>query len=118
MTQEQTQEAELTPEIIEMARRITEKRAKKTAARYEHLLERYPWIKIQTMRFNHKAMKYEVEMDCSECGVPHFRYTSDLFQTKGLCPECRAKAIKAAKKDKKDLLTRAMKLLAEGKIEL
>lgn len=50
------------------------------------------------------------------CGEEHSRYTSDLFQTRGLCPTCRDAAKGELAKSKKALLKRAVEAIKAGSV--
>lgn len=78
------------------------------------LLKKYPHMRENTLRFNEKTNKQEVDIDCQHPGCEEIRtvYTSDLFQV-NMCEEHRkeqAKAKKAARDARvKEILAAAEK---------
>jgi acetyl-CoA carboxylase beta subunit len=110
------QTQEISQEVLELAQKLAEAQKAKLAKTKENLKEKYPWIKEETLRYDGCAGKNSVEMDCVQCRKTHRRYTSDLFQTLGLCPECRASARKKAKALRAEQVAAALKFLAEKEV--
>lgn len=109
---------DLSPEIIEMARKLSVKKKAKAEKARANLGEKYPWVKVDTLEYDEVAKKNSVQMDCVECGATHRRYTSDLFQTKGVCPDCMKEKKAEGRREKNALMKKAMELLAAGDLVL
>ena len=112
-TQEQVQ---IPAEVLAKAKQLMEKKqanAKKAAEN----AQKYPGVIPDTTEYDSVAGKYITLVKCVKCGEEHSRYTSDLFQTHGLCPTCRKALAGETKKANKELLTKAMEAIKAGKID-
>jgi hypothetical protein len=87
---------EISPAVLERAKKLMAKDEEKAAKRQENL-SKYPHAQADTLQFDSASNKYSVEITCTECGTEGRRvFTSDLFQVT-TCESC-AKTAKAAKK--------------------
>ena len=115
-TQEQAEATPaITPEILAQAKKLIEKRQKNGTDAMTNALK-YPGVIPGSIVHDTTAQKFMVKVKCVECGEVHSRYTSDLFQTFGLCPTCRKDKAKELKTVKKELLKKAMEAIRKGQI--
>ncbi|MDP2728247.1 MAG: hypothetical protein Q8P59_11975 [Dehalococcoidia bacterium] len=108
---------ELSPELIEAAKKLLKQKVKKEQKAKENVRVNYPWADAETIRLDVVANKMQVDVTCTLCGDVHPRYTSDLFQTNGVCSKCKKQATKAAKEERKALLKRVTEMLASGQLK-
>lgn len=118
--EEQTEEIapeteEIPAEVLAQARKILEKKEKAGKDAMQNALK-YPGVVAGSIQFEPVAGKYTVMVKCIKTGKLHRRYTSDLFQTGGLCPEAREEEKALLKKGKKELLKKAMEAIRNGQI--
>jgi hypothetical protein len=118
--QAKAEQVELTPDIRAALQKLLERRAKAKAKSMENVKAKYPWANPASAKYDEEEEGYTYEVKCvnPKCGVVHRRLSSDLFQTKGFCPECQDVRKKAAKAAKSALMKKALALYAEGKIKL
>jgi hypothetical protein len=114
----ETQELEVTPELLVLARKEQEKQAKRINAARINAASYGSWVKPETIEMDESANKLRVECTCTKTGVSFWSYTSDLFQIGGLCPAERAKIRNAKKSDRKQALKDAAAYLASKKEEV
>ena len=109
-------EVEVTDEIKALAMQIAQSKAKELATRKLDLKAKYPHAKPETLMFDASANKYSVEIVCTICGKSRRVFTSDLFQV-STCTEC-SKAAKADRKAaKKELVDKALAMIASGEVK-
>lgn len=107
---------ELSPEVVAQAKKLLEKKTK-ALEKSRAKAESFPGVVAGSLRFDPVANKNQVDVECVRCGKVHQRYTSDLHQTNGICPDCKKDADKDARVEKKALLAKAMLAIKEGKIK-
>ena len=109
--------SDLSPAIIAAAKKIQAKQEKDLYKRRERIAVRYPFADPTTLEYDRVAKKYVVVVTCPKCSEEHSRYTQDLKQTQGICPNCKKGADAEKRQTKNALMKKAMQAIAEGKIK-
>lgn len=104
------------PEVIALAEKLLAKKEKENAKRRDRIAEKYPFAQAETVEYDEVAKKYVVVVTCVKCGNEHSRYTQDLAQTKGICPECKKEADAEKRSEKNALVKKAMDLIRNGDV--
>ena len=104
-------------EVLELARKIKEQRAKALEASAVNVREKYPFADASTLRRSPEHPHLiEVDVTCVSCGDVHMRHTGDLKQTKGICPKCKKEEKAKAKARAKDLMRLAREQVESGAV--
>jgi hypothetical protein len=72
---------EISPNVIELAKKLQANREKREAQMREAIAAKHPHALPDTLTFDESAKKYKVQIECTETGEKgRWVYTSDLHQ--------------------------------------
>jgi len=114
------QDVEISPAVLERAKKLIAKDEEKAAKRESHIAAKYPHADVSTLRVlphgTGGQTAFAVDITCTVCGERHGPvFTSDLFQ-KSTCPACAGEAKKAKLAKKKAEMDEAKAYLAAKKL--